>query len=82
MEAELKKYQQRLTEIVDKEKRKILVERLVKTCEEAVTKLFRKHEQLYTLADETTDPEALKRYLESWLNDVTVENNKVSKKAC
>ena len=39
-EAELKKYQQRLKEAVDNAERKVRVERLVKSCEEAMTESF------------------------------------------
>ena len=47
------------------------IERLVKSCEEAMSKQFGKHEQLYSSADKTTDPETLKSELESWLSDMT-----------
>ena len=80
-EAELKKYQQQLMEAVNNAERKVRAERLVKSCEEAMTKAFGKHEQLYSFADKTTDPDALKKDLESGLSDVTVESDEVLKKA-
>ena len=74
METELERYQQQSIEGVDKAERKVRVERLVKPSEEAMIKASGNHEQLYSLADKTTDPEALKNVLKSWLSDVTVEN--------
>ena len=46
-----------------------------------MTKAFGKHEQLYTFADKTTDPNALKNDSENWLSDVFAENDEVLKKA-
>ena len=74
VESELKRYQQQLAEAVDSTEKKVRVEHLVKSCEEAMTKAIGKHEQLY-FADKTTEPDALKDDFESWLRDVTVEND-------
>ena len=74
-------YQQQLVEAVDNAERKVRVECLVKWCEEAITKAFGKHEELYSFADKTTDPDALKNDLESWPSNVTAENDEVLKKA-
>ena len=81
MEAELRRYQQQLMEAVDNAERKVRVERLVKSCEEAMNKTMGKHEQLYSFADKTTDPDALKFDLKEWLRDVIVENEESLKKA-
>ena len=45
-----------------------------------MTKGFGEHEQLYSFADKTEYPDALKNDLEGWLSDVTVENHKVLKR--
>ena len=66
---------------VDNAERKVRLERLIKSCDEAMTKSFGKQEHLYSFADKTTDSEALKSDLESWLSDVTVESDDISKKA-
>ena len=68
-------------EAVDYATRKVRVQRLLESCEEAMTKSFSKHEQLYSFADKKTIPETLKSYLESWLSDVTVENDEALKQA-
>ena len=62
---------------VDNAKRKVRLERLFKLCEDAMTKSFGEHERLYSFADKTTEPEGLKSDLESWLSEVTVENDEV-----
>ena len=64
-------------EAVDNAGKNVRVERLVKSCERAMTKSFSKDDQLYSFANKTTDPEALK----SWPSDVTLDNDKVFKKA-
>ena len=51
----------------DNAKRKLRVERLSNLCEEALIKVVGKYNQLYSFADETTDPEALRNDLELWL---------------
>ena len=67
-------------EVVDNAEKKVRVERLVKSCEGAMTKSFGKQEQLYSFADKNRDLEALKSALESWLSDKTAENDEVLKK--
>ena len=81
VEVELKDYRQHLIEAVDSAGRKAGIERLVKLGEKAMTRAFGKHKQLYSFADNTTDSNALKNDLESWLSDVAVENDEVLKKA-
>ena len=46
-----------------------------------MTKLFAKHEQLFELADKTEDPSLVKQELETWLNEVTTQNDEILKKA-
>ena len=61
--------------------RRVRVERLVTSCDEAMTKLFAKHEQLFELAGKTEDPSLVKQDLETWLNEVTTRNDEILKKA-
>ena len=56
--------------------RKVGVERWLNLCEEAVTKVFAKHEQIFSFADRPTDLKTIIFALESWLCDVTVGKNK------
>ena len=66
-------------EAVDKAERKVGIEHLVNPSEEAMTKAFGKHEQIYSVTERPTDPDALKNDLENWLSDVTVEKDEVLK---
>ena len=81
VKTELKKYQQQVIETVGNTKRKIRIESLANTREQAMTKAFGEHEYFNSFADKTTDPEALKIGFEKWLGDVSMENDKVLKKA-
>ena len=55
-EAHLNKYQKEATEAVNIADRRVSVERLVTSCEEAMTKGFCKNEKLLELAKKTNDP--------------------------
>ena len=66
-------------ETQDNAKRKLRVERLSNFCEEALTKVVGKYNQLYSFADETTDPEALRNDLELWLKKSLRKTAKNSK---
>ena len=60
---------------------KVQLERLINSCEEAMTNSVGKHEQLYSFPDKTADTDALKKELESWWSDVTLENDENWKRA-
>ena len=79
--AELKRVQQKVVDAVDNEKRRVRVNRLVNSCEEAMTKAFVKNEQLLDLAGKTENSEKIKEDLENWLKEVTVGNDAILKKA-
>ena len=51
------------------------------SCDEAMTKLFSKHELLFDLATKTEDPSLVKDDLETWLSEVTTQNDTILKKA-
>ena len=76
-EAELKKIQQKLNDAVGNAERRVRVDRLITSCEEAMTKAFAKNEQLLDLANKSTNSESVKPDLEKWLNDVTVRNDEI-----
>ena len=70
-ETELQRLQEKVQDAVDNKGRRVRVERLVTSCDEAMTKLFAKHEQLFELAGKTEDPSLVEQDLETWLNEVT-----------
>ena len=80
-ETELQRLLEKVQDAVENKDRRIRVERLVTFCDEAMTKLFAKHEQLFELAGKTEDPSLVKQDLETWLNEVTTRNDEISKKA-
>ena len=80
-ETELQKLQEKVQDAVENKDRRVRVERLVTSCDEAMTKLFAKHEQLFELAGKTEDPSLVTQDLEAWLNEVTTRNDEILKKA-
>ena len=80
-EAELNKIQQKLNDAVGNAERRVRVDRLITSCEEAMTETFAKNEQLLDLANKSTNPESVKPDLEKWLNDVAVRNDETLTKA-
>ena len=80
-ETELQRFQEKVQDAVQNKDRRVRVERLVTSCDEAMTKLFAKHEQLFELAGKTEDPSLVKQVLETWLNEVTTRNDEILKKA-
>ena len=80
-ETELQRFQEKVQDAVQNKDRRVRVERLVTSCDEAMTKLFAKHEQLFELSGKTEDPSIVKQDLETWLNEVTTRNDEILKKA-
>ena len=80
-EDELRRIQQKIDDAVENKDRRVRVERLVSSCDEAMTKLFSKHELLFNLATKTEDPSLVKHDLETWLSEVTTQNDMILKKA-
>ena len=74
-ETELQRLQEKVQDAVENKDRRVRVERLVTSGDEAMTKLFAKHEQLFELAGKTEDPSLVKQDLETWLNEVTTRND-------
>ena len=56
---------------VDKQDRKVKIERLIVKCEDAFTKVVDKNEEFFDLAQRTEDPGAACKNLEKWLETVT-----------
>ena len=80
-EAELNKIQQKLNDAIGNAERRVHVDRIITSCEEAMTKAFAKNEQLLDLAKKSTNPESVKPDLEKMLNDVAVRNDEILRKA-
>ena len=80
-ETELQRLQEKVQDAVENKDRRVRVERLVTSCDEAMTKLFAKHEQVFEFAGKTEDPSLVKQDLETWLNEVTTRNDEILKKA-
>ena len=80
-EADLNRYQRDVTEAVNNADRRVRVERLVTSCEEAMTKAFAKNEQLLELAKKTNDPATVTADLENWLNVTSIQNDEILRRA-
>ena len=80
-EADLNRYQKDVTEAVNNADRRVRVERLVTSCEEAMTKAFAKNEQLLELAKKTNDPATVTADLEKWLNVTSIQNDEILRSA-
>ena len=78
-EAELRRIQQKVDDAVENKDRRVRVERLVSSCDEAMTNMFSKHELLFDLATKTEDPSLVKHDMETWLSEVTTQNFMVLK---
>ena len=80
-EADLNRYQKDVTEAVNNADRRVRVERLVTSCEEAMTKAFARNEQLLELAEKTNDPATVTADLEKWLNVTSIQNDGILRSA-
>ena len=80
-ETELQRLQAKVQDAVENKDRRVRIERLLTSCDEAMTKLFAKHEQFFELAGKTKDPSLVTQDLETWLNEVTTRNDEILKKA-
>ena len=56
---------------MDKQDRKVKVERLIAKWKDAFTRVVDKNEELFDLAQKTEDPDAACKNLEKWLETVT-----------
>ena len=79
-ETELSRLQEKVQDAVEDKDRRVRIERLVTSCDEAMTKLFAKHEQLFDLAGRRLDPSLVTQDFKTWLNEVNTRNNGILKK--
>ena len=56
---------------VDKQDRKVKIERLIVKCKDAFTRVVDQNEELFDLAQKTEDSDAASKNLEKWLDTVT-----------
>ena len=71
LEAELNNIYGEINNTVDKQDRKVKIERLIVKCKDAFTRVVDKNEELFDLAQKTEDPDAACKSLEKWLETVT-----------
>ena len=71
LEAELNNIYGEINNAVDKQDRKVEIERLIVKCTDALTRVVDENEELFDLAQKTEDPDAACKNLEKWLETVT-----------
>ena len=71
LEAELNNIYGEVNNAVDKQDRKVKVERLIVKCKDAFTRVVDKNEELFDLAQKTENQDAACENLEKWLETVT-----------
>ena len=76
LEVELNNIYGEINNAVDKQDRRVKIERLTVKCKDAFARVVDKNEELFDLAQKTEDPDAACRNLENWLETVTKKTNK------
>ena len=71
LEAELNNIYGENNNAVDKQDRKVKIERLIVKCKDAFTRVVDKNEELFDLAQKTEHPDAACKNIEKWLETVT-----------
>ena len=71
LEAEVFNIDGEINNAVDKQDRKVKIERLIVKCKDAFTRVVDKNEELFDLAQKTEDPDAACKNVEKWLETVT-----------
>ena len=71
LEAELNNIYGEINIAVDKQDRKVKIERLIVNCKDAFTRVVDKNEELFDLEQKPEDPDAACKNLENWLETVT-----------
>ena len=76
LESELCNIHKDITDAVDRQDRRVKVERLVSKLKDVFSKLVQKNEELFDLASKAENPDSIYPVLEQWLDDVTKNNDK------
>ena len=75
LESELCIIHKDITDAIDRQDRRVKVERLVSKLKDVFSKLVEKNEELFDLASKAENPESIYLVLEQWLDDVTKNND-------
>ena len=76
LESELRNIHKDITNAIDRQNRRVKVERLVSKLKDVFSKLVPKNEELFDLASKAENPDSIYPVLEKWLDDVTKNNDK------
>ena len=76
LESELCNIHWNITDAIDRQNRRVKVERLVSKLKDVFSKLVEKNEELFDLASKAENPDSIYPVLEQWLDDVTKNKDK------
>ena len=76
LESDLCNFHKDITDAMDRQDRKVKVERLVSKLKDVFSKLVQKNEELFDLATKAENPDSIYPVLEQWLDDKTKNNDK------
>ena len=76
LESELCNIHNYITDAIDRQDRRVKVERVVSKLEDVFSKLVQKNEELFEFASKAENPDSIYPVLEQWLDDVTKNNDK------
>ena len=76
LESDLCNIHKDITDAIDRQDRRVKVERLVSKLKDVFSKLVQKNEELFDLASKAENPDSIYPVLEQWLDDVTNNNDK------
>ena len=77
LEAELNNIYGEINSSVDKQDRKVKIERLIVKCKDAFTRVVDKNEELFDMAQKTKNPDAACKNLENWFETVTKKTDEI-----
>ena len=76
LESELCNIHKDITDAINRQDRRVKLERLVSKLKDVFSKLVQKNEELFDLASKAENPDSIYPVLEQWLDDVTKNNDK------
>ena len=76
LESELCNIHKDITDAIDRQDRRVKVERLVSKLKDVFSKLVQKNEELFDFASKADNPDLIYPVLEQWLDNVTNNNDK------
>ena len=75
LESELCNIHKDITDAIDRQDRRVKVERLVSKLKDVFSKLVQKNEELFDLASKAENPDSIYPVLEQWFDDITNNND-------